>query len=264
MNEINKHRSTLNLLFYKEGFSYCVATSQNEPSKVHRFQVSNQQQWENEVIKELEVNLQLRRNFGQVNVGLLTSFFNLVPIAYDSIDAETLLNFSEAAFENNVLLKSESIDDAFKIVFGTSQRLMDGLNKLHQQVHFYHSAEVFYAHLVYLDKNCIHLNLNHQHLEVMVTQDKTLRFYNVFETAVEEDILFYALFVLEQLGLNPNQVQMNTYGELLPETQAFQLLKKYVRYVNAALKNEEVLANFTLYNLNTCGSSLEISKEKEF
>ncbi|HUH34884.1 MAG TPA: DUF3822 family protein [Moheibacter sp.] len=263
MNDITTHTSSLNLLFFKEGFSYCIVSTDNERPKVHTFQVKHLNQWEKEVIQELEVNLHLRRNFGQVNVGFLTSFFNLVPTAYESLDAETLLNFSEATFENNALLKSETINGALKIVYGTSQLLIDGLKKLHQQVNFYPAAQVFYAHLVYLDKDCIHLNWQHQHLEIMVTQDKQLIFYNVFETASDEDVLFYTLFALEQLGLKANQIQLNTYGALLPETRVFQLLKKYVRYVNAALKDEEVLANFTLYKLNSCGSSLEVSKEKE-
>src|SRR5690625_6203472 len=96
-------------------------------------------QWEKEVIQELEVNLRLRRNFEKVNIGFISSFFNLVPNTYDDLEADVLLNFSEAEFENNALLSGDT-NLGLNVVFGTSQLLIDKLNELYKEVNFYHSA----------------------------------------------------------------------------------------------------------------------------
>src|SRR5690606_21486926 len=92
--------NSLSLLFYREGFSFCVYDENGNPGKVSLFKVSQPHQWESEVIKELEVNLRLRRNFENTSAAFISPFYNLVPDSYLSVSNETLLNLSEAEFEN--------------------------------------------------------------------------------------------------------------------------------------------------------------------
>src|SRR5690606_35822223 len=109
----------------------------------------------------------------------------------------------------------------------------------------------------------VHLNLNHHNLEIAVTKNAKLEFYNLFETITGEDILFFTLFAMEQVGVDTNKVQMKTYGQLLPNTKVFQIFKKYVRHVNIAMKDEEYLENYTLFNLSKCELSPVLSEEKK-
>lgn len=252
----------MKLLFYKEGFSYCYGDSDQADAKVHHFKVNHSNQWESEVIKELEVNLRLRRNFEQVKAGFISSFFNLVPNEYDGVESDLLLNFSEAEFENNVLLQSET-KFGQKVIYGTSQLLFDKLNELHDNIDFFHSAQPFLNTIETTKEATIHLNLNAGNLEIAVMNGDSLQFYNLFDAAVDEDVLFYTLFTMEQLNLDTNKVSVRCYGDLLPKTKVFQTLKKYVRYVNTAMKNEEFLANYTLHKLEKCELSQELLEEGE-
>lgn len=251
----------LNLLFYKEGFSFCTKDA-GKYSSVSHFKVSHFSKWEEEVLKELQIDLRLRRSFSKVKVGFISSFFNLVPNEYLLENPEDLLNFSEGEFEENTLLKSSNSNDS-TFVFGTSQSIIHKLHELYSHPEIYHSGTCFYHSIDKSGDEVIHVNLNHHNLEVLIMRNSEMVFYNMFETLTGEDILFYTLFTIEQLGINAQKTQLKTYGQLLPNTKVFQILKKYIRHVHAGLKEEEFLENFTLYNLSKCELSPVHSEEKK-
>lgn len=231
-------------------------------AKVHHFKVSHFNFWEKEVSRELETNLRLKRNFSQVNAAFISPFFNLVPNEYMEIDAEVLLNFSEAEFENNKLLKSpDHFGQTF--VYGVSQFVSEKLNALFSRVKTFHSGSVFVDFIQTSGEKTVHINLYEHNLEIAVSENGKIIYYNLFETLTGEDILFYSLFVFRQLELDTNKTELLCYGQVLPNTKVFQIFKKYVRNVKAAMKNEDYLENFTLYNLSKCESSQVLSEEKK-
>lgn len=202
-------------------------------------------------MKELDINLNLRRSFDKVNACFVSSFFSLVPGIYAGMDKEQLLNFSEAEFDNNILKSSETEGGAV-IVYGISNLIENKLKTLYTDISFYHSAKIFIDAVRNSVETQVHLNLIHHKLEVIATDSTGLIFYNLFDTPSGEDILFYTLFAMEQLELDTNKTEIKTYGELQTDTKVFQILKKYVRYVNLGLKDELYLKNFTIYNLSKC------------
>ena len=230
--------------------------------KVHHFKVSHLNKWEAEILRELEVNLRLRKNFDKVNAGFMSSFFNLVPNSYLIENQEILLNFSEAEFEVNRILQSRThCENTF--VYGTSQLLLDKLKNLYGKVECFHSGSVFLNSVKISNETIVHLNLYEHNLEIAVTADSGVVFYNLFEAQAGEDILFYTLFALEQLNLDAGKTELKTYGQLLPETKTYQTLKKYVRFVFPGSKDEKFLEQFTIFNLSKCALSQEISEEKK-
>jgi len=255
------HRNILNFLFYREGFVFFIK-EEGKPLKVNRFKVSHINKWETEITHELEINLRLRRNFDKVNAAFVSSFFNLVPDDYLSVNQDDLLNFSEAEFENNAILQDKT-NFGNTFIYGISQILVDKLNELYGEVDYFHSGNVFLTSISGSGETKIHLNLYEHNLEVAVTKESEIVFYNLFETLTGEDILFYTLFALEQLNLDPNKAELKTYGQLLPDTKVFQTFKKYIRFVFPALKDEDFLENYTIYKLPECASFQADSEERK-
>lgn len=256
-----EHKKSLNLLFYREGFSFLVEENE-KTSKISHIKVTHPSRWETEIIKELEINLRLRRSFDHVNAAFVSSFFNLVPALYAEESSEVLLNFSEAEFEDNQIMKAFLTDENC-FVYGTSSSLIRKLKELYGQPFLTHSGQVFLDSISKTNEAVVHLNLIQHQLEIAFISNRKLQFYNLFETPTGEDVLFFTLFALEQLNLDGNKVELKTYGELLPATKVFQTLKKYVRFLSAAQKDEDYLANFTLQNLSKCASFQALSKEKK-
>lgn len=262
LDNLTDNTNTLSLLFHKEGFSFCNYDENGNPVKVSHFKVTHANRWEIEVVKELEVNLRLRRNYNNVFAAFISPFFNFVPDDYISVSNDVLLNFSEAEFENNAILESPA-KYGNTIVYGTSQCVLDKLNELFSKIQVSHSGRIFLDSILYSKQPELHLNLYKHNLEAVVTNEKGIVFYNLFDAQTDEDVLFYSLFILEQLGLDTNKIELKCYGELLPHTEVYQKLKKYIRYISPASKNEEFLENYTLYNLIKCASFPENSEEKK-
>jgi len=252
----------LNLLFYKEGFSYCTGTGSGSRAKVFEFGVKEPGNWETEIIKEFEINLSLRRNFDNVKAAFVSSFFNVVPNEYSDESMENLLNFSEAEFENNKLLRSETRFGA-QLIYGVSQLLIDRLNQLYSEVGFCHSGKLLIDTVSVNDRTIVHLNLNHHNLEILITDGGNIIYYNLFETPTGEDVLFYSLYAIEQLGLDTNSIQVKTYGELIAGIRVYEILKKYIRNISQALKDDVFLKNYSLYKLMECELSQVHSEERK-
>lgn len=218
---------------------------------MQELEVVRSDRWEEEIMKELEVNLRLRRNFDKVSAAFISPFFNLVPADYANENPEMLLTFSESGFENNTLLTSDTGLGAV-LVFGTSQPLVEKLKDRFPEISLYHSGSILLDQVGKSEGEMVMLNLIKKNLELAIFRDSKLIFYNLFDTPSGEDILFFTLFALEQTGVNNNEAKVKCYGELRPETRVFHILKKYIRHLDVPLKNTEDALNFTLYTLSKC------------
>lgn len=202
----------------------------------------------------MEINLSLRRNFDRVCAGFFFPFYNLVPNEFLSENPETLLSFSESEFDRNLAFESPTeLDCSF--VYGAPEGLVEFLRKQYGRVCLTHSGQIFLDTIEKTDRALVHLNLNNHNIEIAVTEDRKLKFYNLFETPKGEDILFYTLFAMEQLGLDTNAVPVRCYGGLISKNKVFHFLKKYIRYPEVAEKDENYVNNYTIYNLSKCASS---------
>lgn len=70
--------------------------------------------------------------------------------------------------------------------------------------------------------------------ELVYLREKKLRFFNTFEYKTREDFAYYLLFVMEQLGLNPETTETVLLGEIEKESSVYQVVHRYVRNVGFA------------------------------
>lgn len=81
------------------------------------------------------------------------------------------------------------------------------------------------------DKKMI-INFNPGHFEIIVVQNQKLLLFNSFDYQTPEDFLYYLLFTAEQLGLNPENFQLELLGTIIEEDDFYQLAYKYIRNVS--------------------------------
>jgi len=74
----------------------------------------------------------------------------------------------------------------------------------------------------------LYLSLADQQLTAVVLGPQ-LEFCNVFRVSTAEDVLYYAILVMQELDLNPDQDPVTIWGELTGDSATFQLLSTYVR-----------------------------------
>jgi hypothetical protein len=76
----------------------------------------------------------------------------------------------------------------------------------------------------------LYLNPGQQELTLVVL-GQHLEYCNVFPCTTAEDVVYYTILVMQELSLDPDQDEVTVWGELMPDSAVFSLLRTYVRNV---------------------------------
>jgi hypothetical protein len=76
----------------------------------------------------------------------------------------------------------------------------------------------------------LYLNPGPQELTLVVL-GQHLEYCNVFACTTAEDVVYYSILVMQELGLDPEQDEVTVWGELMPDSTVFGLLRTYIRNV---------------------------------
>lgn len=76
----------------------------------------------------------------------------------------------------------------------------------------------------------LYLSLGPQELTLVVLGAQ-LEYCNVFAFATAEDVLYYTVLVMQEMGLNPDQDELTVWGELTHDSALFTLLRTYLHHV---------------------------------
>jgi len=68
--------------------------------------------------------------------------------------------------------------------------------------------------------------------DIVVLKDDKLLFYNSFRYTAGEDFIYYLIYVLEQLNLDPESIMLRMLGEVLRISEIYDITRKYVRNVS--------------------------------
>lgn len=79
----------------------------------------------------------------------------------------------------------------------------------------------------------VSVHVRPRYLDIMVSEGNELLFFNSFRYRTAEDFTYYILFVLEQLGLNPDTQAVEIFGEIEKSSSHWMLARKYVREIHA-------------------------------
>lgn len=108
------------------------------------------------------------------------------------------------------------------------------------------------------------LHVQHDHFEVIVLENDSLQFYNSFGYQTWDDLFYYLFFVLEQLGLQAEELDTLLFGEVSINSPFYKNLRLYVKSLQLGPRSDlfkycDDLDNiphhyyFNLLNLNSCG-----------
>ncbi|WP_417557587.1 DUF3822 family protein [Mesoflavibacter zeaxanthinifaciens] len=99
-----------------------------------------------------------------------------------------------------------------------------------------HFSTVLIGQLLTLEKNNntskVYVNINTESFEVVAFNSGKLALYNTFNYQTKEDFIYYLLFTLEQLQLNPETIELVFLGNLDKEHPIYKITYKYVRHVS--------------------------------
>jgi hypothetical protein len=78
------------------------------------------------------------------------------------------------------------------------------------------------------------INVGSDYAEFVITRGKNLKLLNRYEYSTYEELVYYILFAMEQLQLNPDHVPLVFSGMVSSDDHAFKLAAKYIRNISLA------------------------------
>ncbi|MDD7885681.1 DUF3822 family protein [Flavivirga sp. 57AJ16] len=107
---------------------------------------------------------------------------------------------------------------------------------------FKHVSTILIEEILHIEKNTnttkVYLNVNKNHFEIIVIEKGKLLLYNTFEYVTKEDFIYYVLFTVEQLKLNPETLNLVLIGTIHKEDDLYQIAYKYIRNVSFGNRND--------------------------
>jgi hypothetical protein len=225
--------------------------------------------WRN-LLENVSSSSRILRNyeFRQVSAGIISNQYTLVPEALFKAGDETIYfkkNFSDSL---NYNIRFHQIpQNHLSIVFGVEPELEAELMHLFQDPQIWHHSQALVAGFPALAKSDsgkgLWINIHNELLDIVVSENKKLLLTNTFHWQTNEDILYYTLFVSEQLEINTGLCNVNVTGNIVEGSALFSLLYKYFNNVNLPGKPSTVSSAFQredisfhefalMYNLSLC------------
>jgi len=206
--------------------------------------------------------------FSKARICVTSTQYTLVPEAlHHPGDEQTYfkLNFKSAT-DVKVSGSHINVYDLF-VVYSIENELNKELFHLFQDPKIVHHSEVLLNSVNRMSRNNsnrqLFLNVRQTEIDIIVTEGKKLILLNSFSRNSNEDVLYYTLFVCEQLGIDIEQIQLSLLGEIEKESALFKLLYTYIRKINFcdrsktldfSSKFNQIPVHFyhTLFNLALC------------
>lgn len=74
-------------------------------------------------------------------------------------------------------------------------------------------------------------NIEHNTMQLLVFKNVQLNLHNYFEFSTAEDFIYYLLFTIEQLGLDPDTLHLQLSGDIQENDPLYIMAYKYIRHV---------------------------------
>jgi len=251
INNISERK--LSIQFSLDGFSFCAS---NQKDVVYFFMVcdfNNETRSPETILKNIETVFHsekvLQDDFESVIVIHQNSLNTFVPdIFFDKNELKNYLKFSIKTIATDLIVYDDL--PKMKNVYIPYVNINNFLFQNFGEFEYKHHATVLVEKLI--DKSnfpSFYIHVSANTTDLLFIENQQLTFFNSFEYTTKEDFIYYILFTLEQLELNPDTTPVTLLGEIEESSELYKILYMYVRNI-AFLKIKNTFLNTTeeLYN----------------
>ncbi len=188
-----------------------------------------------------------------VSCSIVNELATLVPNALYEEDRKKLyLKFNTQLQGNEFILVDniETIDS--KNIFALPLSIKIKIDNLFSRVNYHHYSSSLIHDVTSQNKNVdsakLYINVEKNHFEILFLNKQKLNFYNSFKYTSAEDYIYYLLFVIEQLSLNPEHIELFLLGRIEKNDAIYSITYKYIKNVKFGSKTN---SNDYCYQLQT-------------
>ncbi len=248
------------------GLSFCVVDTLRNTillSEQHRF---GKELSPYEVQKELKDTLQANRvtdmDIADTVVIHRNNLFSLVPKAlFDPAELANYLKFNAKILANDLIEYDEIDSHEIVNVYVPYININNYVFDLFGEFEFVHNGTVLLQSLLKSANNTTepvcYVHICDEQMDVAVLSRKQLLFYNSFQFSTKEDFIYYILFTLEQLDLDPEIIPLRLLGQVDEGDELYSIAYEFIRHISIYVQDNNFTAgenvsentlNFTVLN----------------
>ncbi len=234
------HIKDLSIQISLSGLSFCIL---NRTSKSVEFLKNNyfdRKVNPFEALEHLKQSLiehtDLNQKFSSVLVIYQNELSNLVPkVLFNENQSADYLKFNSKILKSDFISHDEiAINDSVN-VYVPYMNINNFIFDTFGVFEYKHASTLLIDTLLQKEAKSeyasMYLNVNQQSFELVAIKDEKLLLYNSFEFTTKEDVVYYLLFTMEQLRLNPETIKLNLMGLIEKDDDLYTIIYTYVRFV---------------------------------
>ena len=181
--------------------------------------------------------LELQENFKEVSVAYATTLYALVPTPlFDEKMASEYLKLNSKILANDFIAYDSLENNDITIVYIPYVNINNYLFDRFGNFKYYHSSTLLLKYILNLEKHTtkpkIYINVGKEIFDIIIVKDGELLLCNTYEYKTPEDFIYYILFCLEQLKLNPDIIECVLSGVIEEGDNNYTILYTYLRHVS--------------------------------
>lgn len=191
-------------------------------------------------------NVYLNSDFFNSEAYIYTHKYTFFPKRHFTEDITSNIFKINHNIENNEDVLIDVIDKPDIIcIYSIPAKLVNVIKQNFKNIGFRHFSSSFINYDLNINKNKsgknISIYFNNFNFEILITENSKVIFYNSFKFITPDDIIYYLLFVFEQLLIDAKEAIINVFGNSSNINDIIENIKKYAGKV-------ELIKNKGIYN----------------
>lgn len=164
------------------------------------------------------------------------TLFSLVPKAlFDKDELPNYLKFNAKILANDLIAYDEMTAYDMCNVYVPFMNINNYLYDQVGEFEFMHSGTVLINALMNIhggSEAVCYVHVTSKQMDLVVISQKQLQFFNSFTYRSKEDFIYYLLFSLEQLKLDPAEIKTRLFGNIEESDELYKICQEYISNIS--------------------------------
>jgi len=240
-NITDKNYKKLILQVTLDGFSFCISDTLNNKivalNEINFVDFPATSKVEDLYWKAFNDYPELKEKYDEVIVLHDSNLDTFVPTAlFDEEFLGSYLQYNTKVFETDFFafdaLQNYEMNHVYIPFVNINNFLLDQFSTFNYK----HVNTILVSKLLEISKNIdekqVFVHFSKNKFEIVIVNNQKLLLFNSFDYITKEDFIYYLLFTIEQLNINPEHFKLQLLGLINEDSDLFQIAFKYIRNVS--------------------------------
>lgn len=173
--------------------------------------------------------------FSEVSIIYATDIFSLVPKElFDESKASEYLKFNSKILANDYIAFDQLANRDILVVYVPLVNINNLFFEKYGSFNYYHTTTILLNSIFQSpipDLPRIYLHFNSNSFECIIFKNGELQLCNNYSFHTPEDFIYYTLFAMEQLKLDPETVPVYLCGNIKEDDKIYKIAYRYIRNI---------------------------------